>query len=48
MLSFGQTDGQTERQTDTGKKICPQSFDAGAIKNIKILPQNLQIHPPPR
>ena len=24
------TDGQTERQTDTGKTKCPRFFDAGA------------------
>ena len=25
-----QTDGQTERQMNTGKTICPRSIDAGA------------------
>ena len=32
MLSFGHTEGQTVRQTDTGKTIRHRSFDLGAQK----------------
>ena len=35
-LSFGQTEGQTERQTDTGKATCPRSFDAGHKKTENV------------
>ena len=39
-LCFGQTERQTGRRmdrTDTGKTICPPSFDVGAQKEKKVV-----------
>ena len=50
MLSFHvkfvqtrQTDGQTDRQTDNGKTICPRSFDTGAYQKRPCRLQMLSI-----